>query len=170
MNNQLFELDPYCLNKQEKSKMLDEELGKLTEFHYNHCPEYKKILDSLNFDVTKSHSYAELPFIPVRLFKFYDLLSCPKEEIVKTMTSSGTSGQAVSKIYLSAQNTKNQSKTLTEIITSFIGKQRLPLLLLDTGVRLRGLLRLGLVGGLLLDVLAGFGTGPWSAHRGCVLP
>ena len=128
----LFEIEPYSLNKEEKEKMLSEELGRLTEFHYNNCPEYKKILDRLGYDVTKTHTTGELPFIPVRLFKFYDLLSCPKEEIVKTMTSSGTSGQAVSKIYLSAQNTKNQSKTLTEIITSFIGKQRLPLLLLDT--------------------------------------
>lgn len=130
--NELFELDPYSLNKEKKSKILGEELSKLTKFHYNNCQEYKKILDSLNYDVNQQHSSEELPFIPVRLFKFYDMMSCPKEEIVKTMTSSGTSGQAVSKIYLSAQNTKDQSKTLTEIITSFIGKQRLPLLLLDT--------------------------------------
>ena len=52
--------------------------------------------------------------------------------MTKTLTSSGTSGQAVSKIFLDADNVRSQSKTLNEIISSFIGKQRLPLLLLDT--------------------------------------
>lgn len=128
----LFELEPYSLNNQEKQLMLKENLCSLTKFHYENCAEYKKMLDAIGYNPEEEISCSEIPFIPVRLFKFYDLLSCDKENIVKTMTSSGTSGQAVSKIYLSAQNTKNQSKTLTEIITSFIGKQRLPLLLLDT--------------------------------------
>ena len=132
--SELFELAPYSLNKVEKAKMFGEQLSKLTEFHYNNCPQYRKILDKIGYNPTQLYNTEQLPFIPVRLFKFYDLLSCPKENIIKTMTSSGTSGQAVSKIYLSRQNTKDQSKTLTEIITSFIGKQRLPLLLLDTEI------------------------------------
>jgi hypothetical protein len=70
--------------------------------------------------------------IPVRLFKEYDLLSVPKEEIVKTMTSSGTTGQSVSKIFLSKENTHNQTKALMSIIASFLGRSRLPLIILDT--------------------------------------
>jgi hypothetical protein len=48
------------------------------------------------------------------------------------MTSSGTSGQAVSKIFLNKENTRSQTKVLTTIIGSFIGKKRLPLLILDS--------------------------------------
>ena len=48
------------------------------------------------------------------------------------MTSSGTTGQKVSKIYLDKINVVNQTKVLASIVTSIIGKQRLPLLLLDT--------------------------------------
>ena len=53
------------------------------------------MLESAGYDSQKLCSYKELPFLPVRLFKELDLRSVPKEEVVKTMTSSGTTGQAV---------------------------------------------------------------------------
>ena len=129
---ELFEIPPYSLNYEQKQKALKDNLRALTEMHYQNCPEYKKILDMMNFDASKINTCEDLPFIPVRLFKNYELRSVEREKVVKTLTSSGTSGQAVSKIFLDAINVKNQTKTLNEIISSFIGKQRLPLLLLDT--------------------------------------
>lgn len=129
---ELFTIPPYSLSQQQKDEVLKEILNNLTHFHYTNCIEYKKILDALNYDITHLANVSELPFIPVRLFKTYTLKSVPQEKIVKTLTSSGTSGQAVSRILLDAENVHNQTKTLNEIISSFIGKQRLPLLLLDT--------------------------------------
>ena len=129
---ELFRIPPYGLVASEKERALSEILYGLTLLHYERCPEYGRILDLLGFDPSVRHACAELPFLPVRLFKTYDLCSIPRERIVKTLTSSGTSGQAVSKIFLDADTVRNQSKTLNEIISSFIGKQRLPLLLLDT--------------------------------------
>ena len=41
-----------------------------------------------------------MPFIPVSLFKMLNLLSIPKEQMFKTMTSSGTSGQVGFKKFL----------------------------------------------------------------------
>lgn len=128
----LFRLAPYSLEASQKEQVLSEILSDLTRRHYANCPEYARILNALFFDASKNHTCAELPFIPVRLFKEFELRSVPQEQITKTLTSSGTSGQAVSKIFLSADNVRAQSKTLNEIISSFIGKQRLPLLLLDT--------------------------------------
>ena len=125
----LFKIAPYSLLKEEKDKVLKEILSDLTRRHYANCPEYAKILDALNFNVALNHDCADLPYLPVRLFKQFELRSVPKKEITKTLTSSG---QAVSKIFLSADNVRVQIKTLNEIISSFIGKQRLPLLLLDT--------------------------------------
>ena len=129
---ELFEIPPYSLDDKQKQKALTNNLRTLTLFHYQNCPQYRQILDMMSFDVSKVNTCEDLPFIPVRLFKNYELRSVEKEKIVKTLTSSGTSGQAVSKIFLDANNIKNQTKTLNEIISSFIGKQRLPLLLLDT--------------------------------------
>lgn len=133
----LLQISPYSLEKKEKQKVYQEALSKLTRHHYHTCPEYKRILDVMGYDVEKDQDLTLQPMIPVRLFKEYELLSVPREEVAKTMTSSGTSGQKVSKIFLDKVNTKNQTKVLTEIISSYIGKQRLPLLILDTRLALK---------------------------------
>ena len=127
---ELYEIDPYSLKHKEKESVLLEGLSGLTKHHRDHCPDYAKIISLQGNREWKCTS--DIPFIPVRMFKEYELLSTDRSEIVKTMTSSGTSGQAVSKIFLDRENTKNQTKTLASIITSYIGKKRLPLLLLDT--------------------------------------
>lgn len=130
--DELFQIPPYGLAAPEKERALSEMLSALTRHHYNNCCEYHKILDALGYDPSGTYACEELPYLPIRLFKNHELRSVPREQIVKTLTSSGTSGQAVSKVFLSADNVRSQSKTLNEIISSFIGKQRLPLLLLDT--------------------------------------
>jgi phenylacetate-coenzyme A ligase PaaK-like adenylate-forming protein len=78
-----------------------------------------------------TYGYTEMPFLPVRLFKMFELFSVDKSEIIKTMTSSGTTGQAVSKIFLDRETSSNQTKALTKIVSSFIGKQRIPMLIID---------------------------------------
>lgn len=128
----LFQIAPYSLVKNDKDRVLKEILNDLTRHHYELCREYARVLDALKYDITHKHNLSDLPFLPVRIFKQFELRSVPKEEITKTLTSSGTSGQAVSKIFLNAGNVRAQTKTLNEIISSFIGKKRLPLLLLDT--------------------------------------
>ena len=65
-------------------------------------------------------------------FKMLDLYSVDKEEIIKTMTSSGTSGQVVSKIYLDKNTASNQTKALAKIVSSFIGKKRTPMIIIDS--------------------------------------
>ncbi len=132
--DELFTLPPYSLDKVAKEAALASILNARTRQHYLACPDYKKILDVLGCDPRADYSCEELPFIPVRLFKSFELRSVPTEKVTKTLTSSGTSGQQVSRIFLDADNVRSQTKTLTEIISSFIGKGRLPLLLLDSEV------------------------------------
>lgn len=134
---QVLQVSPYSLTKTEKRAIYKKALSELTRHHYVSCPEYRRILDVMGYDVTADRELEQQPMIPVRLFKEYELLSVPREEIAKTMTSSGTSGQKVSKIFLDKNNAKNQTKVLAEIISSYIGKQRLPLLILDTKLALR---------------------------------
>jgi phenylacetate-coenzyme A ligase PaaK-like adenylate-forming protein len=130
--DEIIRLEPYSLAKKEKENIFATHLNTLTQHHYEHCQEYKKILDFLNYNVKTNNPLEEIPFIPVRLFKDYELLSVPKGNIVKTLTSSGSSGQQVSKIFLDKNNVQNQTRVLSNIIMSYIGKSRLPLLLLDT--------------------------------------
>ena len=128
---QILQIPPYSLEKREKEKLLTGRLVALTELHKEKCPEYKRILDSICYDLDKIKSYSDLPFLPVRLFKELSLKSVSQEEIVKTMTSSGTSGQAVSKIYLDKVTSSNQQKTMVKIVSDFTGSGRMPMIILD---------------------------------------
>ena len=102
----LLQMDPYSLKKEEKQNILSEKLIELTAYHHKHCPEYQRFLDTLGIVTSDLVSYYDIPMIPVRLFKEYELMSVPREEIKKVMTSSGTSGQAVSKIFLDLKKKK----------------------------------------------------------------
>ena len=124
-------ISPYALDKDEKEKLLTERLVELTNLHREKCPEYARILKSLDFDTKKVKSYRELPFLPVRMFKELDLKSITQEEVVKTMTSSGTTGQAVSKIYLDKTTSSNQQKTMVKIVSEFTGSSRMPMIIID---------------------------------------
>lgn len=130
--NKLFAERPFSLSSQEKAAFFDGEMKELTQFHYENCTQYRKILNALDFDAYGGFSRLDVPFLPVRLFKDYDLLSVPKETIVKTMTSSGTSGQRVSKIYLDKDTAAMQTRVLAKITSDFLGNKRLPMLVIDS--------------------------------------
>lgn len=123
-------VEPYSLRQEEKEALLARRLEELTERHRERCPAYARILDSLPKRAVASGCGA-VPFLPVRLFKELELRSVPPEETVKTMTSSGTSGQAFSKIYLDRTTAANQQKALVKIVSSFTGTGRMPMVILD---------------------------------------
>lgn len=128
---EILNIPPFSLDKLEKKKLLTERLVELTKLHQENCPEYARILEAIDFDIEKVQSYKELPFLPVRLFKELDLKSVQQEDVVKTMTSSGTTGQAVSKIYLDRETSSNQQKTMVKIVSEFTGSSRMPMIIID---------------------------------------
>ena len=89
----LFAMAAFSLDASEKTNFLDAELLSLTRHHYLNCIEYRRMLNGLGFDPEGTSPATDLPFLPVRLFKEHDLYSIDKSNIVKTLTSSGTSGQ-----------------------------------------------------------------------------
>lgn len=130
--DEILNIPPYSLEKKEKAQLLSRRLTELAKFHYEKCGQYKKIIDMLGITLGETENYEALPFLPVRLFKELELKSIPTEEVFKTMTSSGTTGQAVSKIYLDRKTANNQQKTLVKIMNDFTGKGRMPMLVLDS--------------------------------------
>lgn len=129
---EILDLSPFSMNRYEKDKLLTEKLLKLTEYHYKNCEMYRKILDGLGFSCDQVKSYYDIPFFPVSLFKELDLVSVEMSDIFKVMTSSGTTGQAVSKIYLDKTTAANQQKTLVKIVSDFTGSSRMPMLIIDS--------------------------------------
>ncbi len=130
--DEILNISPYSMKKEEKHKFLTDILKELTIFHYENCAEYRRIIDGLGVSVNSLKSYYDVPFIPVRLFKEYSLKSIKDSDIIKTMTSSGTTGQQVSKIYLDKETSSLQTKSLAKIVSSHIGNARLPMIILDT--------------------------------------
>lgn len=123
-------IEPYSLPKGEKEALLLGRLEELTRRHRENCPAYERILNGLFRDLDAS-GLERVPFLPVRLFKELTLRSVPEEAVVKTMTSSGTSGQAVSRIYLDRATSSNQQKALVKIVSSFTGSGRMPMMIVD---------------------------------------
>jgi hypothetical protein len=74
---------------------------------------------------------SEIPYLPINLFKKYDLVSVPQNEIYKTLLSSGTTDSVPSKIYLDRKTAQLQTAALAAIMTHFLGQKRLPMLIID---------------------------------------
>lgn len=127
----ILQVSPFSLKKEEKEKLLLDRLIDLTRLHQQNCKAYANILTSIDFDAAHTQKVQDIPFLPVRLFKERTLKSVSEEEIVKTMTSSGTSGQAVSRIYLDRTTSANQQKALVKIVSDFTGSARMPMIILD---------------------------------------
>lgn len=128
----ILDIPVYSLKKEEKSKWLTGRLKELSYKHRDNCEEYSKILKILNADIEKAESYYDIPFLPVRLFKELELKSIGEDQLFKTMTSSGTTGQAVSRIYLDRTTASNQQKVLVKIVSEYTGKSRMPMLIIDS--------------------------------------
>jgi hypothetical protein len=133
----LLEIQPYGMDADTKKSLFLRALADLTNHHCEHSAEYRRIVSFLGFNVEHMARIEDFPFIPVRLFKEFELSSVDKTDVVKTMTSSGTTGQAVSKIYLDKITASNQMKVLVKIVSSFTGSKRLPFLIVDSPAVIR---------------------------------
>ena len=124
--------EPFGLPRREKEEIMGRRLFELTRYHQEHCEGYRRILAGLGWQQEDEGGMESLPFLPVRLFKELELASVPRENVFKVVTSSGTSGQAVSRIFLDKGTVANQQKTLIRIVTAFTGDSRMPMLILDS--------------------------------------
>jgi phenylacetate-coenzyme A ligase PaaK-like adenylate-forming protein len=124
--------EPFDMDKNEKDTMLTKELIELTRFHKAHSEAYSNFLDAIGYNEDDVKNASDIPFYPVRMFKNYDLLSIDRSDVFKVMTSSGTTGQKVSKIYIDKETAMIQQKVMIKILSDFFGKKRLPMLIIDT--------------------------------------
>jgi phenylacetate-coenzyme A ligase PaaK-like adenylate-forming protein len=164
--DKLMAAPPYSLPEREKRAILVERTRELTRHHYRQCELYRNLLDrifggpkALQFD-----SLEDAPFLPVSLFKTRELRSVNQSDVVKTLTSSGTTGQAVSRIYLDAATAQLQSRTLVKIMQHFLGVERRPMVFLDNAAVVRDRRSFSARGAGILGMLP-FGRQPFYALR-----
>lgn len=127
-----FKLNQYADEKDKKSEFILHHLSALTEKHIKNCMAYRNIYNGLYRNKPLPHeTILDIPYLPVQLFKNMELSSISSENVFKVLTSSGTTSQKVSKIFLDRETATYQSQALVAIVTAFIGKERLPMLIID---------------------------------------
>ncbi len=120
--DELFDLPLFGLPQDEKATLYAKWLQALSEYHAERCSEYARLQQAFG------PSFA----LPVRLFKEMSLRSVDEDEVKKTMTSSGTTGQSKSMIYLDRDTSARQTKALARIVADFAGTgKRMPMLVID---------------------------------------
>jgi hypothetical protein len=128
----LLEAPLYGLPQADKDARLTAALAALTAHHRDACPPYRRLTDVLGAGARVPATLAEVPWIPVGLFKSHRLVSVADDAISTTLTSSGTTGQVPSRIYLDKDTARRQSRALARIMTGVLGPRRLPMLVADT--------------------------------------
>ncbi|MDX8032250.1 acyl-protein synthetase [Lentzea sp. BCCO 10_0856] len=123
----------FGLSQAEREAALLPKLSELTEHHRANCEPYDRILGALGTPRgTVYDTVEQLPWLPVRMFKHHVLKSVPDDQVFKVLTSSGTTGAEVSRIYLDKEAAADQPRYLGNTLRTVLGDQRLPMLMVDT--------------------------------------
>lgn len=117
---------------EEKERLLLNGLNELTAFHKEHSLEYRRILSAMWGGGEPAATLADVPYLPVGLFKEMDLKSVPQDQVKLVLTSSGTTGARVSRIAVDAETSARQQRALASTMAQAYGPKRLPMLLVDT--------------------------------------
>lgn len=128
---ELLAAEPYSLPASRKEPLLTAGLSTLTDLHRARCQPYARILKAWHSPGTTGHGSASVPYLPVSLFKSLDLRSVPEDAIFKVMTSSGTTGQTPSRIYLDVETARLQTRALASIVKAYLGTTRRAMLIVD---------------------------------------
>lgn len=126
------EAPPYSLPQARREPLMLAGLSQLTSHHAMHCAEYARIVAGAWSMSDRLATISDVPYLPVSVFKSRLLKSVPDAEVKVTLTSSGTTGQSVSRIAVDAETSSIQQRALTNSLMHVLGRHRLPMLVIDT--------------------------------------
>lgn len=134
---ELLKLPAYSLDHPLKQEILLRHLADLTELHRQRCPAYARLLEIVYPSYANPESPSDIPYLPVTLFKTHRLASVPEHDVAVVLTSSGTTGQSVSHIYLDRITAQRQTQALAHTMAHILGPKRLPMIVADTAAVLK---------------------------------
>lgn len=126
INNVQFE----CLQKVKEEKLLPILKLQINENRKNE--NINSMYKKLGTNIEEIQSLEEIPFIPVNMFKHFDLRTCKLEKVVRILNSSATTGDVPSKVYIDKVTSMRQSRGLNSILISYLGSSRRPMLIIDS--------------------------------------
>ncbi|MGK0468666.1 acyl-protein synthetase [Clostridium sp.] len=123
--------EQFNIKQQKKDKLLlSIILGQLEHNRTN--PNLNAMYDKLDIDINNIKTLEQVPYIPVNMFKYFDLRICTVEQVVRVLNSSATTTGIPSKIYLDKKTSIRQTQGLTSTLKSFLGGSRRPMLIVDS--------------------------------------
>ena len=114
----------YSLAQAEKESLLVDGLDELHVHHRRESAVYARVTQALFPGFERASRIADFPWIPVGMFKSHRLISIPEDQVFKTLTSSGTTGAAVSRVYLDRETARLQAEALASIMTTTKRRKR----------------------------------------------
>jgi len=128
----LLERPPFSVPSAEKDQILLDGLKRLTMYHQKNCAGYGHLSHAFGWDPGSAGRLVDLPWLPVGIFKTHRLVSVSEEEIYTEVRSSGTTGQAVSRVGLDRGTADLQARSLNAIMSAVLGTKRRPMIIVDT--------------------------------------
>jgi hypothetical protein len=149
---------PYGAGPQQHDRVLLALLKKELTYACERNPLFRNYIQHWPIDFQKAENVADLPYLPVGIFKSNAPLSLiDASQIKRTLTSSSTTGQVPSRIVLDAATSRRMSKAVLTIVRDFIGSSRRPYLVIDTPENLAAQSQLG-ARGAAIQALGSFAT------------
>ncbi len=128
---QLLTEPPYILKDQEKNQILTDILKIQLKNAVENNIHIKNMFSKQGIDINSITKIEDIPPIPVQMFKYFDLSICGKDDIVKILRSSGTTGENASRVPLNKKTALNQMKSLKQILSDYLGNKRKVFLVID---------------------------------------
>ncbi len=126
-----FDTRPFVHKQKEKERLFLEQIRQAARWHFKKNPVFRSICEGQDFDAYGEFALESLPYLPVSLFKKFDLISVDKKQIRRILYSSSTSGNP-SKIMIDEITSRLQVKVLANILSDFLGVTRKVLVVIDT--------------------------------------
>ena len=124
--------DQYRVSQKEKEQHLLPIIHEMVTHSMNQSPHMKAFYQKMGTKPEHIHSLSEVSPLPVTMFKQFTLRTCNENEVVRTLKSSATTTGVPSTIYLDKVTAFRQTKALISTLKNYIGKERKPLLVIDS--------------------------------------
>lgn len=128
---------PFVMDADTKARFLCGKMHDLLHYHNDRCEGYATLTKNwFSHRSAESQDLADYPYIPVSLFKEYDLRS--SQDNLAIVQSSSTTSDNAAKIYIDKVGRKRQARSANMILSDFVGGDRRPYIVFDLESTARG--------------------------------
>ena len=121
----------YAMPQEQKEATLLPLLQDLCTNMAANCEAYGRFLRRLAPPPQHWKTLAEIPPLPVTMFKQFELRGVPMRQVVRELRSSSTTGSSPSRIFIDKTTAFRQARALASLLKEDLGSVRRPYLVLD---------------------------------------